>query len=69
MKDFTIWLIDGTPINLKGESYDDLLCEITNFFDIFKESVGYYAGYSDESVIEEMQENEINFEKEDEEQC
>lgn len=31
------------------------------FFDIFKESVGYYLGYDDESIIEEMKEQEVNF--------
>lgn len=62
MKEFMLWLIDGTPIVLKGESYDDLLMEITNFFDIFKEDVCYYMGYSDESVIEKAQENNINIE-------
>ena len=65
MKTSTFWLIDGTPITLKGETYQELLCEIDNFFDIFKESVTYYLGCNDETIIEEMEENEINFEKEE----
>lgn len=61
MKEFTIYLLDGKVIALKGKDYEDLLCEIDSFFDIFKESVGYYLGYDDESIIEEMKEQEVNF--------
>lgn len=67
MKKCTLWLLDGTPVTLKAKTYQELLCEIDNFFDIFKESVSYYLGYSDETIIEEMEENEINFEKEEDE--
>ena len=28
MKEFHLWLPNGTEVVLKGESYDDLLCEI-----------------------------------------
>lgn len=64
MKTFTIWLLDGKEITLKGETYEDLLMEIDNTFDIFKESVSYYLGYDDNSIVEEMKEQEINFEEE-----
>ena len=64
MKTFTIWLLNGKAITLKGETYEDLLMEIDNAFDIIKDSVAYYLGYSDESIIEEMKEQEINFEEE-----
>lgn len=63
MKEFHLWLLDGTEIVLKGKTYEDLLCEIDNFFDIFKESCGYYLGYDDDSVIEQAQDEEINIEK------
>lgn len=62
MKTFTIWLLNGKAITLKGETYEDLLMEIDNAFDIIKDSVAYYLGYSDESIVEEMKEQEINFE-------
>ena len=62
MKYFSIFLPEGSVVNLKSETYDGLLCEIDNFFDIFKENVSYYAGYDDESIIEELTEQEINFE-------
>ena len=64
MKTFTIWLLNGKAITLKGETYEDLLMEIDNAFDRIKDSVAYYLGYSDESIIEEMKEQEINFEEE-----
>lgn len=64
MKTFTIWLLNGKAITLKGETYEDLLMEIDNTFDIIKDSVAYYLGYSDESIVEEMKEQEINFEEE-----
>ena len=64
MKKFSMWLLDGTVITLKGETYEDLLMEIDNTYDIFKSNVGYYLGYDDESIIEEMEEQEINFEVE-----
>lgn len=64
MKTFTIWLLDGKTITLKGKTYEDLLMEIDNTFDIFKENVSYYLGCDDESIIEEMKEQEINFEEE-----
>lgn len=63
MKECHLWLLDGTEIVLKGERYEDLLCEIDNFFDIFKENVGYYLGYDDKSVIEQAKEEEINIEE------
>lgn len=63
MKEFRLWLPNGTEVVLKGETYDDLLCEIDNFFDIFKENVDYYRGYDDDSVIEQAQDEEINVEK------
>lgn len=66
MKKFSMWLLDGTVITLKGETYEDLLMEIDNTYDIFKSNVGYYLGYDDESIIEEMKEQEINFEVEGE---
>lgn len=64
MRTFTIWLLNGKAITLKGKTYEDLLMEIDNAFDIIKDSVAYYLGYSDESIIEEMKEQEINFEEE-----
>lgn len=64
MKKFTIWLLDGKEITLKGETYEDLICEIDNVFDILKENVAYYLGISDESIVEEMKEQEINFKEE-----
>lgn len=63
MKEYHLWLLDGTEIVLKGETFDDLLGEIDNFFDIFKESVTYYLGYDDKSVIEQAKEKEINIEE------
>lgn len=63
MKECHLWLLDGTEIVLKGERYEDLLCEIDNFFDIFKENVSYYLGYDDKSVIEQAKEEEINIEE------
>ena len=62
MKYFRIFLPEGSVVTLKSETYDGLLCEIDNFFDIFKENVSYYTGYDDESIIEELTEQEINFE-------
>lgn len=64
MKTFTMWLLDGKVITLKGETYEDLMCEIDNTLDIFKENVAYYLGVDDNSIIEEMKEQEINFEEE-----
>lgn len=64
MKTFTMWLLDGKVITLKGETYEDLICEIDNALDIFKENVAYYLGADDDSIIEEMKEQEINFEEE-----
>lgn len=64
MKTFTLWLLDGKSITLKGNTYEDLMCEIDNFFDTFKENVAYYLGSSDESIIEELKDNEVNFEEE-----
>ena len=64
MKTFTIWLLDGKSVTLQGKTYEDLLMEIDNTFDIFKENVSYYLGYDDNSIIEEMKEQEINFEEE-----
>ena len=61
MKTFTMWLLDGKEITLKGETYEDLMCEIDNTLDIFKENVAYYLGVDDNSIIEEMKEQEINF--------
>lgn len=63
MKECHLWLLDGTEIVLKGETFDDLLGEIDNFFDIFKESVTYYLGYDDKSIIEQAKEEEINIEE------
>lgn len=60
------WLLDGSVINIKGKTFDDFLMELDNFFDIFKENVCYYLGSSDESIIEELKENEVNFEVESE---
>lgn len=63
MKECHLWLLDGTEIVLKGKTFDDLLGEIDNFFDIFKESCCYYLGYDDNSVIKQAQDEEINIEK------
>jgi len=63
MKECHLWLLDGTEIVLKEETFDDLLGEIDNFFDIFKESVTYYLGYDDKSIIEQAKEEEINIEE------
>ena len=38
MKECHLWLLDGTEIVLKGETFDDLLGEIDNFFDILKKT-------------------------------
>ena len=64
MKTFTMWLLDGKEITLKGKTYEDLMCEIDNTLDIFKENVAYYLGADDDSIVEEMKEQEINFEEE-----
>ena len=64
MKTFTMWLLDGKEITLKGETYEDLMCEIDNTLDIFKENVAYYLGVDDDSIVKEMKEQEINFEEE-----
>ena len=64
MKEFTIYLPDGKVIVLMGKTYNDLLCEIDNFFDIFKDNVSYYLGWDDEGIIEEMKIQEINFKEE-----
>ena len=53
MKTFTMWLLDGKEITLKGKTYEDLMCEIDNTLDIFKENVAYYLGADDDSIIEE----------------
>ena len=63
MKTFKMWLLDGKEITLKGETYEDLICEIDNTLDIFKENVAYYLGADDDSIVEEMKEKEINFEE------
>lgn len=63
MKECHLWLLDETEIVLKGETFDDLLGEIDNFFDIFKENVTYYLGYDDKSIIEQAKEEEINIEE------
>lgn len=65
MKKFTMWLLDGKAITLQADTYEDLLMEIDNTFDIFKENVSYYLGYDDNSIIEEMKEQEINFKEEE----
>ena len=62
MKTFTMWLLDGKEITLKGKTYEDLMCEIDNTLDIFKENVAYYLGADDDSIVAEMKEQEINFE-------
>lgn len=64
MKTFIMWLLDGKAITLKGETYEDLMCEIDNTLDIFKGNVAYYLGADDDSIIKEMKEQEINFEEE-----
>lgn len=64
MKTFTMWLLNGKVITLKGKTYEDLMCEIDNTLDIFKENVAYYLGVDDNSIIEEMKEQEINFKEE-----
>lgn len=61
MKEYTIYLPDGKVVVLMGKTYNDLLCEIDNFFDIFKDNVSYYLGCADESIIEEMRDQKINF--------
>ena len=63
MQEFHLWLLDGQEIVLKAKDVEGLLCEIDNFFDIFKENVAYYLGYDDDSVIEQAQEQEINIER------
>ena len=68
MKECHLWLLDGTEIVLKGETFDDLLREINNFFNIFKENVSYYLGYDelgydDKNVIEQAKEEGINIEE------
>ena len=63
MKTFTMWLLDGKEITLKGKTYEDLICEIDNTLDIFKESVAYYLGVDDDSIIEERKGQGINFEE------
>lgn len=62
MKTFTLYLLDGKSITLKGKTFEDLIMEIDNTFDIIKENVSYYLGSSDDSIIREMKEQEINFE-------
>ena len=64
MKTFTMWLLDGKEITLKGKTYEDLMREIDNTLDIFKENVAYYLGADDNSIVAEMKEQEINFEEE-----
>lgn len=66
MKKCSLWLLNGTEVILKANSYEELLCEIDNFFDIFKENVAYYLGYDDKSVIEQAKDEEINIELGDE---
>ena len=48
----------------KRKTYEDLMCEIDNTLDIFKENVAYYLGADDNSIVAEMKEQEINFEEE-----
>lgn len=56
MKTFEMNLMEDKTIIIKGETYEDLLGEI--------DRVVYYLGSSDDSIIEELKEEEINFEVE-----
>lgn len=64
MKTFEMNLMEDKTIIIKGETYEDLLGEIDRALDVIKSNVIYYLGSSDDSVIEELKEEEINFEVE-----
>lgn len=66
MKECRLWLKYGTEVVLKAKTYEELLMEIDNFFDIYKENTDYYLGYDDKSIIEQAKEEEINIEIGDE---
>lgn len=64
MKTFEMNLMEDKTIIIKGETYEDLLGEIDRALDVIKSNVVYYLSSSDDSVIEELKEEEINFEVE-----
>ena len=65
MKSYTMWLLDGKRVTLQAENYEALLCEIDSLIDILKENVCYYAGYDDDSIIEQAIEENINLKVEE----
>ena len=60
MKSFTIFLLDGKKVTIQADNYTSLLFDIDRFIDILKENVCYYAGYDDNSIIEQAVEQGIN---------
>ena len=62
MKTFSLYLLDGTEITIKGKNYEELLFELDEVFNILKNNVGYYFGASDNTIIEELKEQELNVE-------
>lgn len=60
MKKFYLWLPDGKCIMVKGQNYDDLLSNIDIVVDKIKESTTYYLGCNDDTIIEELLEEEVN---------
>lgn len=62
MKEYYLTLPDGKMINVKGKTYDDLLCNIDLVIDKINESCTYYLGYSDDTIIEELQDDEVDIE-------
>lgn len=62
MKTFSLYLLDDTEITIKGKNYEELLSELDEVLDIFKSNVSYYFGASDDTIIEEIKEQELNVE-------
>lgn len=62
MKTFSLWLHDGTCITVKGKTYDELLSNIDIVIDKMKDATTYYLGYSDETIIQELQDEEVDIE-------
>ena len=57
-----LFLLEGKEVSIKANRYEDLMCEIDNFFDIFKDNVTYYSGYGDQDIINQAQDEGINLE-------
>lgn len=63
MKEFYLYLPNGKGIKIKGKTYEDLLQNIDIVFDEVKDSVTYYLGCDDNTVIKKLKYEEIDIEE------